>query len=293
MAAALGDFAGMALHHSFSILLASLRGDAADLPGDWQDVMSTAPPLPVVRALTAMAWMLSGETDRAAGLYATLVPLPEGPLDPPHLAALGMVAALAVTFEDVETCRALREAFKTAEHNIRVWGAGTVVYAGSVQRLVADLSLAYGDVPAAVEAFEAGLVVDTGLGARPCVVQGRLGLATALGERGGRGDLDRAGPLARAAAAEARRLDMPGPLAAADALLRRLEATARTADGLTPREREVADLVAQALSNRDIAGRLVLSERTVESHVRSILAKTGTTTRTELARRVLQARRSG
>jgi DNA-binding NarL/FixJ family response regulator len=44
----------------------------------------------------------------------------------------------------------------------------------------------------------------------------------------------------------------------------------------------VAGFVTQALSNRQIADRLVLSERTVESHVRNILIKFGLTNRTEL-----------
>ncbi|HEY2519431.1 MAG TPA: LuxR C-terminal-related transcriptional regulator, partial [Streptosporangiaceae bacterium] len=50
-----------------------------------------------------------------------------------------------------------------------------------------------------------------------------------------------------------------------------------------PRESEMAALIEQALSNRQIAERLVLSERTVETHVRSILAKLGYSTRTEIA----------
>ncbi len=45
----------------------------------------------------------------------------------------------------------------------------------------------------------------------------------------------------------------------------------------------MAALIAQARSNRQIAEHLVLSERTVESHVRSILAKLGYSTRTEIA----------
>jgi DNA-binding NarL/FixJ family response regulator len=57
------------------------------------------------------------------------------------------------------------------------------------------------------------------------------------------------------------------------------------ADPLTPREREIADLVAAALSNRQIATRLVLSERTVESHVSNVLAKLGLANRTEIATR--------
>jgi DNA-binding CsgD family transcriptional regulator len=55
------------------------------------------------------------------------------------------------------------------------------------------------------------------------------------------------------------------------------------ADALTPREREVVQLVSAGNSNRQIAQQLVLSERTVESHVGNALAKLSLRSRSQLA----------
>jgi DNA-binding NarL/FixJ family response regulator len=53
--------------------------------------------------------------------------------------------------------------------------------------------------------------------------------------------------------------------------------------GLTPREWEVAQLVAAGMTNRDIASTLVVSHRTVDGHLEHILAKLGFQSRAQVA----------
>jgi DNA-binding CsgD family transcriptional regulator len=52
---------------------------------------------------------------------------------------------------------------------------------------------------------------------------------------------------------------------------------------VTRRQYEVAQLVAQGLTNRDIAGRLGISERSAESHVERIRARLGFRSRSQIA----------
>jgi non-specific serine/threonine protein kinase len=62
------------------------------------------------------------------------------------------------------------------------------------------------------------------------------------------------------------------------------------AKALTRREREIAELVADGLGNRDIAERLYLSKRTVDSHVEHVFTKLGFSSRAQLTAWVLERR---
>ena len=62
-----------------------------------------------------------------------------------------------------------------------------------------------------------------------------------------------------------------------------MNTTART-EALTRREREVAELIVQRLTNPQIAERLVLSPKTVEIHASNIFRKLGVSSRGEVAR---------
>lgn len=69
-----------------------------------------------------------------------------------------------------------------------------------------------------------------------------------------------------------------------DRRLGRRTASELTGHGLTRRELEVLEHLAQARTNREIAAALLLSVRTVDMHVRHILEKLGCSTRVAAVR---------
>ncbi|MDO8364172.1 MAG: LuxR C-terminal-related transcriptional regulator [Actinomycetota bacterium] len=96
---------------------------------------------------------------------------------------------------------------------------------------------------------------------------------------------DRAGALTVARQAAADLKDWPGwRRDRVEALVRRLEGSGARADGeLTAREREVAALIAEGLTNSQLAERLFISPKTAAVHVSNILMKLGLSGRAEIA----------
>lgn len=78
------------------------------------------------------------------------------------------------------------------------------------------------------------------------------------------------------------------PVVAAKLMERMSSSAALPDEALTEREREVLQSMAQGLQNKEIAQRLVISERTVKFHVSAILAKLGAGNRTEAVRLAMQ-----
>ena len=101
------------------------------------------------------------------------------------------------------------------------------------------------------------------------------------------GDALKAGNLLRTAATTFQRLGMRLQLGRAQGGIARAEAAlaqrSEQFSVLTAREREIADLVADGLTNREIAARLVVSPRTPEYHIRNVLKKLGLSSREEIA----------
>jgi DNA-binding CsgD family transcriptional regulator/tetratricopeptide (TPR) repeat protein len=274
---------GMSVAHQHHI--AMVRGDPADLDPGILVALDDAPPMPLISSARAVVLLMLGRPDEARAIYEQLRGLLDNPVpDARWGGLLLMIGHLVVAFDDVPAARLLALRLEPYARYPGASGVPTAYFSGSVQRPYGLALAVCGRTPQAEAALALAVEQNAALGARPHVVLARVDLADLLLRTAGTDQARwvRARALARDAAAEARRLDMPGSITRADRVLADLSAATRDADPLSRREHEVAELVVQALSNREIAGRLVLSERTIESHVRSILAKLGCANRTEL-----------
>jgi len=146
------------------------------------------------------------------------------------------------------------------------------------------LAAARGDHEAARRSFEDALDLLTASDARFEAARVRLDLASSLSAIGRH---DRAKREIESAVTDFRELGADTELVRAEAMLPTFRKTTSMADtplaALSERELEVLRLVAEGLTNHEIAQRLVLSEHTVNRHVANILRKLGLPTRAAAA----------
>ena len=177
--------------------------------------------------------------------------------------------------EELTAALAALEEFR-GEH---VVGSG-VSYCGPAELTLGLGALVQGRLDDAVADLDVAARRSDAAGAPAFLAEASHHLAAALAARGAPGDRDRARRLAADADRLVRALGMTAFTTASADLLRRL---GPGEGGLSAREAEVAGLVADGLTNRQIAARLVISERTAGNHVAHILTKLGFTSRSQIA----------
>ncbi|HEX2103479.1 MAG TPA: LuxR C-terminal-related transcriptional regulator [Solirubrobacteraceae bacterium] len=163
---------------------------------------------------------------------------------------------------------------------------GTSALRACADRAEGALAAAAGDHDRARRLLEDAVDRFAGAGATYELAHTRLELAATLAELG-RGDAAE-----REASVALRTLDQLGADGDAGRARRRLGATSDAEAALpelTPREREVLLVLAEGLTNHQIAERLVLSEHTVHRHVTNILRKLDLPSRSAAAARAVQA----
>ncbi|MEO6997750.1 MAG: helix-turn-helix transcriptional regulator, partial [Terracoccus sp.] len=276
-----GDVSMLGMYFAFRVQLAYVRGDPRDLPDGADEVLANAPQIALAQVARPVLLMLRGDREAAVDAFAPLRDVPDRmPLGPRWCATVAQIGQVAAQLGDAEVATTCHRLLLPTARWYGADGGGSPFSAGSNEYLLGQLAQCTGDLQTAAGHFERAIVANAHIGARPYVALSRLGWALCLATDPAQAVTART--LGESAAAELGRLDLPGPLRHATELLIALSRPT-AGSGLTAREVEVAGLVAQGLTNQQIATQLFLSVRTVESHVRGALAKTGRTSRTELA----------
>jgi len=257
-------------------LPAHLRPDAVD---------TTRGVATVFPALTlALIRLHAGDRAAAEAAYALAGPVRSWtPAPALRMAAWAHGLAVAIRLgrsQDIEFLAARFEPFR-GQHVAN--GAGPGTYMGPVELPLGQAAAALGQLDPAVKDLRTAALICDANGARGYAVQARVELAAALIGRQAPGDRGEAIAALAAAAREAEQLGMVPFTEWIGELQARLTAAPAGDSPLSPRELEVAGLVARGLTNKQIGQRLYVSERTAENHVQHILTKLGFSNRSQIA----------
>jgi DNA-binding CsgD family transcriptional regulator len=245
-------------------------------------------PLYIMLAPRAVCLVQVGRVDEARAVVGSALDQIEasGCENEPGIAALTHLLQAAVLLEDVGVAQALAARLACIAHLSIVDSEYTCV-----ARHLGDAAVLVGDTVGARAYYAQALEAAGRIRFRPELALTHLRLAELLLEVGDSHAQSEALEHLDVAISELQDMHMQPGLERGLALREKLTPAAAqgparqsASDTLTAREREIASLVADGLSNRDIAERLVISEGTVEVHVRHILGKLRFSSRAQVAR---------
>ena len=256
----------------FAILPTKFKPDVTDTTNS---VSSVFPALSV-----GMIALQRGDHAGAEAAYSLAGPAESwGPAPALSLSCWAHGLVVAIGLGKTEDVAFLADQFEPFRGRHVANGAGAGVYMGPVELQLGKAAAAMGRLDLAETDLRAAQAFCSTNGARGYGVEASVELAAVLGQGGRR---DQALAMLDKVAPEAARLEMQ-PFVARIAGLRDRLRDAPVTSPLSRREREVAQLVAQGLTNKQIAEKLFVSERTAENHVQHILTKLGLSNRTQIA----------
>jgi DNA-binding CsgD family transcriptional regulator len=262
----------------------AFRIGVADQLGDTELLADLLPKarttLPVQRLLGARILLRMGRDAEARAVYEVgAAQLKAHALDHQWLTAASALTEVACRLGATQDAEWLYPRLQPFADEICVSGAGPPVFIrGGVALWLGMLATLLGK-PEAGAYLEQAVALHDRLGARPFAAHSRVEYARHLTAAGHPRQARKLAVMARDVASE---LGM-APLAADASVLLNSLRTGAEASPLSRRETEIAEQVAQGLTNKQIATALFLSERTVETHVQNILGKLGFRTRSQIA----------
>lgn len=272
-------------HASLVFVLRIVQGRLDELEEPLRGFIAQNPAMPVWRC--ALAYLYA-ETERRAEANEVFEALAAAgfvtiPRDNLWLTALSALAECCAFLDDQEHAVQIYDLLLPfAGYNVVISGGSGCT--GSVARALGLLAATLQRWEDAERHFEAALAMNARIGAVPWLAITQYNYAAMLHAHGRDGDRERAAALLAEARATADELGMATLTRRGAALASALQAgaTPPTApqrvllpDGLSAREADVLRLIAAGLSNREVAERLVLSIRTVETHLNRAYAKIG------------------
>lgn len=273
-----GDQGAQAASLAFLMVVAGMTGNGEFVDDSmFESRMAQVAPL---RPLVAGLKLGLGQRTHAHRIYRTLPP-PGAVPGFILLPVLAYTAELAAEFDDLDTAAAIYRQLLPFADLVVVGGAGATAIQGSARLPLGRAAAAMGRLDDAVRHLRAAIKINQRAGMPPHTTTACYQLAKVLAKRRRPGDREEAAALAVSAAAVAGELGMATLRRDAEQLAASLAGQAT--GPLTRREQEITVLVAQGLTNRQIAATLHISDRTAETHVQHILGKLGFTNRTQIA----------